>query len=177
MSLRAKDLLHTSHKYAFAAFSPGPWRFLCLEAICLANRSCKLNICPHTGHTYATSEPGGISSTTGDTSKLYREATDSLVVGEATSPLTTGTDTAPLGGRNPCGSNCSGGGSKHSMLAIRSLLFVLRSRGKSCGEVGNVPASAGLTLDVRPNGCGHVGVSLDFSDFTDSNHNGRSESE
>jgi len=65
---------------------------LCRDAICLASRSCRLNICPHTGHTYATSEPTGISSTTGDTSRLYRTATDALVVRDATSPLTTGTE-------------------------------------------------------------------------------------
>lgn len=114
MSLRANDRLHTSHGYALAAppdESPLPpfsvdedaavpvpaddddadAEVLCRDAMCLASRSCRLNIWPHTGHTYATSEPTGISSTTGDTSRLYRTATEALVVRDATSPLTTGT--------------------------------------------------------------------------------------
>lgn len=112
--------------------SPEFWRLLCRDAMCFASRSCKLNIWPQMGQTNATSEPGGISSTTGCTSRLYLEATDSLVVGDATSPLTTGTWTAPAverGGRKPDGVIvCMG-----VCIRPRRRVFNDKSNGNSCG--------------------------------------------
>jgi hypothetical protein len=172
MSLRAKDLLQTSHRYALAVGSPEFWRLLCLDAMCLASRSCRLNIWPQTGHTYATSEPGGISSTTGDTSRLYREATDSFVVGEATSPLTTGTETAPRLGMKPDEKSGRGGGTRPSKLGESVLEpFTDRSRGESCGEDGF--ESTEPLESVR--GWGQADLAL--SAFAVSNQRGRSESE
>lgn len=121
ISLLANDRLQISQGQLLL----GSWGLLlCRDAMCFANRSCKENICPQTGHTKARSAknlkiicpgeiylivslylkkyadeistnfelpPGGISSTTGDTSRLQRRATEFLVVGDAISPRITDT--------------------------------------------------------------------------------------
>lgn len=72
--------------------------------------------------------PGGISSTTGDTSMLNLNATLSLVVGDATSPRITGKVKDPRVPR-PEGNNCSADGRMSGMF------FIDKSSGYSWGLV------------------------------------------